>query len=69
MCIRDRYSIFAGKVIRRESANGRKIESEKDKWLLARIAAPDSGTLSAPSTQGRKSILRIGPRTTVLRNQ
>ena len=64
-----KYSILAGKVIRLDMTMGRKIESEKDRWLLARIAAPRSGICSAPSTHGRNNSLRIGPSTTVLRNQ
>ena len=34
--------------------SGRKIESENERWLLARIAPPSSGTFSSPRTHGRK---------------
>ncbi len=53
----------------RGTTSGRKNESENDRWLLARIAAPSSGTFSAPSTQGRKSTRSHGPTTTYFRNQ
>ena len=45
------------------------IQSEYDRWLLARIAGPSSGTFSAPSTTGRKMTRRIGPMAIHLRNQ
>lgn len=38
------------------------MESEKDKWLEARIAAPVSGTLSKPLTHGLNNSFRTGPR-------
>ena len=55
--------------MRRGTVSGRKIESENDRWLLAKIAAPVSGMCSEPSTQGRKSRRRIGPRMTVFSTQ
>lgn len=64
-----KYSIFAGKVIRRGHITGRKNESENDRWLLAKIAGPVAGKFSSPSTHGRKISLRIGPMTIFLRNQ
>jgi hypothetical protein len=60
---------LARKVIRRGTHSGRKIESEKERWLLAKIAAPVSGMFSDPSTHGRNSRRRIGPRMTVFSTQ
>jgi hypothetical protein len=48
---------------------GMKMESEKERWFEARIAAPSAGTLSRPLTQGRNSSLSTGPRTNVFVNQ
>ena len=45
------------------------MESENERWLLAKMAAPVSGMFSSPSTHGRKSSRRIGPRTTVFSTQ
>ena len=39
-----KYSRLARKVIRRGTSSGRKNESTTARWLLARIAAPCSGT-------------------------
>lgn len=61
-----KYSIFAEKVIRRGTISGRKMESEKDRWLLARMAGPVAGTWCSPSTQGRKTRRTGGPTTTCL---
>jgi hypothetical protein len=47
-----KYSLLAKKVIFLGTAIGKKIESEKDRWLLARIAGPFSGTLLSPSIHG-----------------
>jgi hypothetical protein len=41
---------LARNVIRRGTISGRKIESRKERWLLARIAGPSSGMCSMPST-------------------
>ncbi|BAS12913.1 hypothetical protein AHiyo8_12160 [Arthrobacter sp. Hiyo8] len=57
-----KYSDLARKLTRRGTITGMKIESEKDKWLEARIAAPSCGTLSRPLTQGRNSNVRSGPK-------
>jgi acyl-CoA synthetase (AMP-forming)/AMP-acid ligase II len=64
-----KYSAFATKVTFRRTISGMKIESENDKWLLAMIAAPSAGTLSAPSTRGRNSSRNHGPRRTNFNNQ
>ena len=48
---------------------GMKMESEKERWFEARIAAPSAGTLSRPLTQGRNSSFSTGPRTNVFMNQ
>jgi hypothetical protein len=48
-----KYSALATKVILRCSTSGRKIESENDTWLLARMAPPATGTNSIPSTRTR----------------
>ncbi len=37
---------LARKVIRRGTTRGRKTESEKDRWLLAKMAPPVSGMCS-----------------------
>ena len=42
------------KVTLRSRTAGRKNESEKERWLLARIAGPSAGMFSRPSTQGLK---------------
>ncbi len=48
-----KYSDFARKMTGRGTMSGMKIESEKDRWFDAMIAAPSAGTLSSPLTQGR----------------
>jgi hypothetical protein len=45
------------------------MESEKERWFEARMAAPPAGTLSRPFTQGRNSVFSTGPRTNVFMNQ
>jgi hypothetical protein len=60
---------LARKVTRRGTRSGRNTESEKERWLDAKMAAPSSGMFSSPSTHGRKSSLRIGPSTIVFRTQ
>ena len=57
-----KYSALATKVTFRFTISGMKIESENERWLLAMIAGPESGTLSRPSTCGRKISLSHGPR-------
>jgi hypothetical protein len=57
-----KYSLFARKTTGLLSISGRNIESENDRWLLARMAAPSEGIFSEPLTQGRNNTLRIGPR-------
>ena len=43
------------------TATGRKIESETERWLLARIAPPSAGMFSSPLTHGRKNTFTSGP--------
>ena len=64
-----KYSALARKVTRRGTTTGMKNESQNDRWLLARIAAPSAGMFSRPSTHGRQTSLSNGPRTMSLRNQ
>ncbi len=56
-----KYSDLAMNVTLRSSTAGRKNESEKERWLLARIAGPRSGMFSRPSTHGRKASFRDPP--------
>ena len=58
-----KYSALARNVTRRLSMSGRKIESENERWLEARIAPPVEGTCSPPRTHGRNSERSTGPRT------
>jgi hypothetical protein len=58
-----KYSLLARKTTGLLSINGRKIESENERWLLARIAAPSEGILSEPRTQGLNMTLSRGPST------
>src|SRR3954454_6130977 len=58
-----KYSALATNVTRRRSTSGRKIESEKDRWLLASMAGPFLGRFSSPSTRTRNRNRRIGVRT------
>jgi hypothetical protein len=60
---------LARNVIRRGTSSGKKNESEKDRWLLAKMTAPSSVTFSSPMTYGRKNNRRTGPKITFLRNQ
>jgi hypothetical protein len=64
-----KYSALATKVTRRGRVSGMKSQSAYDRWLLARMAGPSSGTFSAPSTTGRKIIRSRGPMATHFRNQ
>ena len=61
-----KYSAFATNVTFRLTISGMKIESENERWLLAMIAGPCSGTFSRPSTTGRKISLSQGPSSTYL---
>ncbi len=45
----------------RSIMSGRNTESMKERWLLARIAAPSAGTLRRPTIHGRKIAFRSGP--------
>ena len=56
-----KYSALARKVTLRGASNGRKKESQKDRWLLARIAGRSSGMFSRPSIQGRQIRRSSGP--------
>ena len=64
-----KYSFLARKCTWRESWAGMKMESETERWLLARMAPPCSGMLSSPFTQGRNSSWVTGATTKVLANQ
>src|SRR3954470_23073545 len=64
-----KYSAFATNVTLRRTIRGVKIESEKERWLQARITGPDSGTLSRPRTSGRKTSRSRGPRITYFSSQ
>ena len=64
-----KYSDLARNTTGRGTMSGMKMESEKERWLDARIAAPWAGTLSSPLTHGRNSVFRTGPRTNVFMNQ
>ncbi len=64
-----KYSDFARNTTGRGTMSGMKMESEKERWLEARMAAPSAGTLSRPLTQGLKSVFSTGPRTNVFMNQ
>ena len=56
-----KYSALATNVTRRGITSGMNSQSEYERWLLARIAAPSSGTFSVPSAYGRKISLSNGP--------
>jgi hypothetical protein len=60
-----KYSLFAKNTTGLGHCRGKKIESEKERWLLANIAAPEEGTFSTPRTQGLKMNLSRGPSTNV----
>ena len=64
-----KYSALARKVTRRLRDSGMWIQSAADRWLLARIAAPVSGTCSVPSARGRNTACTTGPIAMNLRNQ
>ena len=64
-----KYSAFATKVTRRGSVSGMNSQSAYDRWLLARIAGPSTGTFSAPVTRGRKTSFSHGPSAIHFRNQ
>ena len=55
--------------MRRLVTRGRKNESEKDRWLLTRIAGPSAGIASMLSVQGRKRTRSQGPTTIHLSTQ
>jgi hypothetical protein len=57
-----KYSDFARKMTGLGTIRGIKMESEKDRWFDAMMAAPSAGTLSRPLTQGRKRSRSTGPR-------
>jgi hypothetical protein len=64
-----KYSAFATNVTLRSTISGVKIESEKERWLQARMTGPVGGTLRRPSTTGRNRPFSNGPRTTYLSSQ
>ena len=53
----------------RSTMSGKRKESEKDRWLLARIAGPLAGMCSPPSTHGLNSTFSHGPMRMCFRNQ
>ena len=58
-----KYSALATNVTRRDSVSGMNSQSAYDRWLLATMSGPYSGTFSTPSTRGRKRARRIGATT------
>ena len=64
-----KYSALARKVTFRRTTSGMKNESQNDRWSLAMMAGPSSGTCSIPSTQGRHSRRSNGPRRTNFMSQ
>jgi len=60
-----KYSLLARKTTGLGHCSGKKMESENDRWLLARIAAPEVGTFSTPRVQGLKIKRSRGPRRNV----
>src|SRR3954465_8330677 len=64
-----KYSLLARKLMGRLTATGRKTESTNDRWLLAKITAPDDGTFSSPRVQGRNTEFANGPTMKVFKNQ
>ena len=64
-----KYSALATKVTRRERVSGMNSQSAYERWLLARIAGPSSGTCSEPETSGRKTTRRTGPMAIHFKNQ
>ncbi len=64
-----KYSAFATNVTRRDSVSGMNSQSAYERWLLARMTAPSSGTFSPPSVCGRKMRRSSGPTNTHLSNQ
>jgi hypothetical protein len=64
-----KYSDLARNTTGRGTISGIKMESENERWLEARMAAPSEGTLSRPLTHGLKSVFSTGPRTNVFMNQ
>jgi hypothetical protein len=62
-----KYSLLAKNTTGLGHCSGKKIESENDRWLLAKIAAPLDGTFSTPRTQGLKIKRSKGPSTNVFR--
>jgi hypothetical protein len=62
-----KYSLLARKTTGLGHCSGKKMESEKERWLLARIAGPEVGTFSTPRVQGLKIKRSRGPRTNVFR--
>ncbi len=64
-----KYSAFATNVTRRDRVSGMNSQSAYERWLLARIAGPSSGTLSAPIVAGAEHDPSIGPSAIHFRNQ
>ena len=53
-----KYSALATNVTFRRTINGVKIESENERWLLARMTGPVSGTLLEPLDLGAEDQLQ-----------
>src|SRR3954449_12417527 len=64
-----KYSALARKVTLRGISTGMKNESQKERWLLARMAGRSSGMFSRPAIQGRQRRRRRGPRKMNLASQ
>jgi hypothetical protein len=62
-----KYSLLARKTTGLGHCSGKNIESEKDRWLLARMAAPEVGTFSTPRVQGLNKKRRSGPKMNVFK--
>jgi hypothetical protein len=62
-----KYSLLARKTTGLGHCKGKKIESENERWLLARMAGPVDGTFSTPRTQGLKINRSRGPSTNVFK--
>ncbi len=58
-----KYSDLARKYTWRGTATGMNTESEIDRWLLAKMAAPWEGTFSRPMALGRYTVFTTGPTT------
>jgi hypothetical protein len=62
-----KYSLLARKTTGLGHCSGKNMESENERWLLARIAAPVVGTFSTPRVQGLNIKRSKGPRMNVFK--